>query len=186
MLTAPEVSFQKEIERIKLIGTRFQAKPTRNPADQSLQADLDDLRAALASSGVSTDQITEIVKQHRAERQKIDVKADDSLRPTNSVRLSGELPHIVSGLPPEFADYFRGAIAWHQNQLEAARAAWERVLRIGPPRNESISPPGRPSCWGAVGRRKTPTALSRIPAGAHACERGDAGFTRARDLKPWI
>jgi hypothetical protein len=128
VLTAPEVNFQNEIKRMRLIGPVFQAKPAKDPASQSLQADLDDLYSALAGSGVPVDQINEIVKQHRAERRKIDVKADDSLRPTNSVRLNGGLPQIVPGLPPEFADYFRGAIAWHQNQLEEARAAWKRVL----------------------------------------------------------
>ncbi|MDB6031606.1 MAG: hypothetical protein JWM16_1944 [Verrucomicrobiales bacterium] len=127
MLTAPEVSFQAEIERMKLIGPVFSARPATNLALQSLQADLDDLTAALGKAGLPADTREAIMQQHQAERRKIDVSTD-SLRPTNAARFSGELPRIVPGLPGEFADYFRGAVAWHQNKLEDPRAAWMRVL----------------------------------------------------------
>ena len=32
------------------------------------------------------------------------------------------------GLPGEFEDYLRGAIAWHQGKTGDARAAWEKLL----------------------------------------------------------
>jgi hypothetical protein len=35
---------------------------------------------------------------------------------------------VPPGLPGEFEDYLRGAIAWHQGEPDAARAAWEKLL----------------------------------------------------------
>jgi hypothetical protein len=35
---------------------------------------------------------------------------------------------VPSGLPGEFEDYLRGAVAYHQDQPDAARAAWEKLL----------------------------------------------------------
>lgn len=35
---------------------------------------------------------------------------------------------IPAELPAEFADYFRGAMAWHRGDTNAARAAWEALL----------------------------------------------------------
>src|SRR5262249_4079969 len=47
------------------------------------------------------------------------------------------------GLPGEFEDYLRGAIAWHQGKTGAARAAWEKLLAR--PAGERR----RRSTWGA-------------------------------------
>src|SRR5262249_3500356 len=35
---------------------------------------------------------------------------------------------VPAGLPDEFTDYLRGALAWHRGRLDDARAAWEALL----------------------------------------------------------
>jgi hypothetical protein len=41
-----------------------------------------------------------------------------------------QAPPVPSGLPPEFELYFRGALAWHSDKTNQARAAWQSLLRL--------------------------------------------------------
>ena len=128
LLSAPQASFKKEIERMKLLPSIHLATPPTNNALQSLQADLSDLRAALEARKTFAAGIETVIQGHLQQREKIQLGQDDSLRPTNTIRIPGALPQIAPGLPREFADYFRGAIAWHQDNLKGARSAWMALL----------------------------------------------------------
>lgn len=130
VLCAPAVRFQNEIERMKLVAPVHKANPTTNATRQSLDAELSDLNMALEQAHVPEDSRATISKRHSDERQKITFPADEALRsnPTNIARIRGPLPQIAPGLPGEFADYFRGAIAWHEGKILASRAAWEALL----------------------------------------------------------
>ena len=38
--------------------------------------------------------------------------------------------HVVEGLPQEFADYYRGALAWHAGDISTARSLWLALLEL--------------------------------------------------------
>jgi len=148
VLTAPEARFQMELERMNLVKSAFRARLATNYAQQTFDAELTDLRAALERNGVSPKQREAIVESHRLEREKIIIfsraereGSDDAttrrwlregfvLRPdpTNFARISGPMPQITTGLPGEFADYFRGSVTWHLGKMTDARAAWTALL----------------------------------------------------------
>ncbi len=75
---------------------------------------------------------------------------------------------VPSGLPGEFEDYLRGAIAYYQEKPEAARAAWEKLL-ARPAGERRLR-----STWAAFMLGKI--ALATDPAAAIR------GFERTREL----
>jgi len=114
---------------MKLVAPVYTAKPTNDAPRQSLEAELSDLNTALAMIPAVTRET--IIKRHSDERRKIRFTPDDTLRPdpTNNTRMQGPSPQLVPGLPGEFADYFRGAIAWHEGKILVSRAGWEALLK---------------------------------------------------------
>ena len=152
VLTAPEARFQMEIERMKLVARSHRAQPATNHTQQTFDAELSDLRTALDRRGVAREARDTLIVRHRTEREKIIVFAPNPttdgpaadnpfriqegfvLRPnaTNAARIQGSRPRITPGLPAEFADYFRGSIAWHLGQMPEARAAWSALLARPP------------------------------------------------------
>jgi len=118
VLAAPEAWFAHEIGRIKLLpeGHRFAPKPASNDyAQQTTEAELNDLRTTLRRGGVSKKQIEQIVEAHANERAKLG-------------RFGTNIPQIVVGLPPEFAGYFRGSIAWNKGDHATAAYEWRELL----------------------------------------------------------
>ena len=119
---------------MNLIQSNWRAVPTTNAyIAQTVELELTNLRACLAKRGVTNAEA--IVKSHALERAKIDAFLEDneSLRPTNSSRIHfNNQPSIVEGLPSEFAEYFRGTIAWHEQRILDARTAWIRLLQANP------------------------------------------------------
>ena len=76
VLIAPRVDFERELERMKLVDSRFQAVPLaaehgQTYLDQSSDAEAADLAAALQRLKVPADEAQEICKAHEAERQKL-------------------------------------------------------------------------------------------------------------------
>ena len=43
-----------------------------------------------------------------------------------------DLMPLAEGLPEEFAEYLKGAIAYHRNQFPVAREAWKKLLKLPP------------------------------------------------------
>ncbi len=120
VLTAPEATFIHEIARMKLEKPRFEARFAEGGRSaQARDAELGDLRAALKRLKVPRERADEIVKAHEAEREKI-------------IQYRASEARVVEGLPGEFADYFRGSIAWHQQDIASARRAWEDLLNRSP------------------------------------------------------
>ncbi|HEY0455095.1 MAG TPA: hypothetical protein VGE41_01875 [Verrucomicrobiae bacterium] len=156
LLAAPEAFFARELERLNLIQTIQRAVLSTNGFAQACEAETADLRQALERAGVPEAQSREICQRYHQERSKIETAlsferpgetrgqqraafsvessiTEERLRPTNSMRLPANLvPQMVPGLPLEFADYLRGSIAWHQNKIEDARAAWKVLLNRPP------------------------------------------------------
>jgi hypothetical protein len=133
LLQAPEVSFQSEIERIPPAPVPFRALVSTNSfVEQTRAAELADLEQALRAANLPPERQHAIVEAHLAERCRIDFVSGPAytLRPSTNTpsRVGVEPPRITPGLPPEFADYFRGSIAWHQGQVPVARAAWGELL----------------------------------------------------------
>ena len=57
----------------------------------------------------------------------VDNVADEDKKPQPPAPNFPDVP-VPSGLPDEFADYFRGAIAWHRGDTNTARAEWKALL----------------------------------------------------------
>jgi hypothetical protein len=152
LLVAPTARFAGELERMKLVNSRFQAvppDPQSSLADQTADSEGADLYKALTRSGVGNEEIEHIRMEHHAARaalQRFTTEAD-------AWEMSGEweydsngrgkraapksappaFPTLepIAGLPGEFADYLEGARAWHNPlnaDCETARASWERLL----------------------------------------------------------
>jgi hypothetical protein len=148
VLQAPQAKFSCELRRMNLIPSDLKARPTGEHLRQTLETELADLREALAGAGATPTERDDIVQRYQRERLKIDLfrhaleapdaspdssasflKEQPHLRPgTNAPWSKGAVPQIISGLPAEFADYFRGSIAWHQDDLNMARKAWNGLL----------------------------------------------------------
>lgn len=154
VLVAPIADFQRELQRIHFPPSPFHAISTTNDfAEQSADAELDDLQSALERSGRPPSAIKTVVKKHRLERSrlqnyveslehwKLSAPMEWDAATTNYVRKpAGPAPEfpemdIPGGLPEEFSDYFAGAIVWENPAVtnkEVAWADWERVLALPP------------------------------------------------------
>ncbi len=143
VLTAPVARFYAELARaqarLKLPKPAHAFVEATNELHEATRdADAVDLRAALLKRGDGTNDIARIVDAYAVEREKlIKFKAERESSPkwTWATGEGQELPtpvfpnvSVPEGLPDEFADYFRGAIAWHQSDTNGARTAWTALL----------------------------------------------------------
>lgn len=154
VFVAPVASFQRELERMNLVESRFLAVPletgeTRSAyANQSQDAELRDLAAALQKLKLPADEAERICAAHHAEREKIrnhlaaveqwqrsgpwrvDEQGTYRNHPVGS-RPKFPVVSVAEGLPAEFGDYFEGAIVWQNPAIldkSMARVPWERLL----------------------------------------------------------
>ncbi len=108
-------------------------------AKQTEKIDLDELSKALETTQPDPAQRQKILADYTAVRQALTTHAQavatwkESLwsgYSDNPVE-PAPVPALVvpDGLPGEFADYLRGAIAFRQKQTEAARQAWQALLQ---------------------------------------------------------
>lgn len=131
VLVAPVASFAAELRRMHLVDPRFPTfLPTNGYAAQTLDAEMNDLQAALDRADVHQADLARIVQHHQEERRKTLFPAGNNLG--MAVPDNGLEPKIANGLPVEFADYFRGSIAWHKGGIAKARAAWEQLMGRDP------------------------------------------------------
>ncbi len=144
LLRAPQGNFQFELERIKLDPPPFQALPPSegvSHASQSKEIELADLRQALRRAKRPTEEINRLCRAHEGQRQLLSsfMEAAAGWDPEEEYRFASwraKRPEVltamvVDGLPAEFADYFRGYLAWHNPAItdkQAAREAWENLL----------------------------------------------------------
>jgi hypothetical protein len=145
VLVAPVADFYRELDRMQLTPPRFHAMTSTNSyAEQTLQAELADLRAALHKAGKSSNEVERVVFAHLEQRTKLQKFIDgaapfysDGSYQTTTPTPPPEFPSVsaADGLPGEFADYFAGAMVWNNpgvTNKTAARQAWERILERPP------------------------------------------------------
>lgn len=144
LLRAYFSSFHLELGRIRLPAPEFKAVVSEHGyASATFDAELAGLREALAHAGAASPTAEQIFQQFQAARETLRVHAqavqdwnqrkafygvEDSApaRPTMTAVAAPE------GLPDEFQDYLEGSVAFYSDNLNAARAAWERLLARPP------------------------------------------------------
>ena len=153
VLQAPVADFQRELTRMKLVTAKTHAVPLADGQkfyDQSSAVEMTDLAAALKREKVSSEQATVIMQAHLGERMKLNAflsaqtewanfsswvyDTNGGAHLTGSTNPPPVFPAVAvtPGLPREFADYFEGAIAWHNGGGWAAAEPWERLLELPP------------------------------------------------------
>ena len=151
LLAPPVLNFTAELARMQLPASPFHAvTPTNvtryadiNFAEQSRDADLADLHAALTTAHVPQAELEKIVSAQREAREKLQTYLDqlDSWQDQqeNPWRIDSRNPKIESrpkleelappaGLPMEFDEYFRGLIAYRLGKTNEARNLWQKLL----------------------------------------------------------
>lgn len=103
LMTLPTLSFSRELDRLLPTSPHWpvDGDETKRLAD----AELGEVREALAKTGLSASAIDEAAKRYRREQPPAE-------------------------LPPEFALYAKGAKAWREGNAEAALAAWKELLGL--------------------------------------------------------
>lgn len=155
VLAAPNGNFVAELARMNLGRPRVRAVPPET-ADghiwesqylaQSAEAELADLWLALKRGKSSEAEASRICREHQAQRRQLAELIEGDWLPNraeadsfngNATAAEASKPatpvtmQVVNGLPPEFADYFEGFVAWHHpasRDTRAARIHWERLL----------------------------------------------------------
>jgi tetratricopeptide (TPR) repeat protein len=112
-----------------------------DPRRQTVAADVHDLEEALAGSNLGAGQRQEIINAYWAVRKALldygeKVSKWKYRRYRNKIPDADDLrrhrfdaPAIPEGLPVEFSEYLRGAILYHQGELEKAREVWLGLLK---------------------------------------------------------
>ena len=120
LLRAPTVRFRGEVDSIlPQEPPRFlsvAAKVAEKPAELTSRLGALDLDAALQNRGVATPKRAQLIESYRALRQHL-------AAPETRSQLV-----VPDGLPTEFDDYLRGALAFHRKDHEGARRYWEALL----------------------------------------------------------
>jgi tetratricopeptide (TPR) repeat protein len=147
-LTAPKASFHGELERMKLATPAFHAVlATNSYPEQTCDTDLAELRSALLRAQVDDTRRGETIAAYSVERLRLRHAAEAVEAWENSGELDwsstppkrqrteprptlADWPKMPAGLPPEFASYFTGSVAWHAGLTNAARTDWENLLQL--------------------------------------------------------
>ncbi len=143
VLTAPGVWFHREMDRalarLKITAPPFPyVSPTNSSAEATRRADLADLRAALKRRADEEPAVEPLVEAYAEARQKLlnfgeartageNCPCDSDGEPRNPAPAFPDV-RMPAGLPAEFADYFRGALAWHRGHTNMARTHWDALL----------------------------------------------------------
>jgi len=136
VVESPQASFKLELKRLALPPSEF-----TNVQKDTTTGDLDDLREALQKSGALEVEVEETVAAQKAQHEKLGEylegmidwqrekrSQDDDARHRPPPTVEGYGANVIEGLPGEFADYFRGAIAWRAGRTNEAREAWSSLL----------------------------------------------------------
>ena len=138
VLHPPATVFESDILRLPPPEIGWSYKPaTNSAARQSIDAELADLRMALRIAG--TREPETIVRAHEDQRLAAAAKFD-SMREivagldtpeteTETERVERKIT-VVEGLPKEFAEYFRGWIAFKEGRTNDAIKSFEAVLDL--------------------------------------------------------
>lgn len=142
-LRAPWIRLKSEMRA--LIGGKpspYKAVEARKDRPtQTMEVALADLSQALQSAGYTRQEQQAIQTQHRQQREIIHryrqaqdrwESMNQSWFPNPNPEPTLDLMPLAEGLPEEFAEYLKGAIAYHRNQFPVAREAWKKLLNLPP------------------------------------------------------
>ena len=123
ILEAPTTWLRDALQPLLPAGQApFPALPSEDdPSVQTTKADFADVQAAVVALDLPADRRDALLARHRQLREALTGAVQKEAGET--ARLE-----VPAGLPGEFADYLRGAVAFHQGREEEARAAWEKLL----------------------------------------------------------
>jgi hypothetical protein len=137
VLDAPTVWFKKEVAPVLAAGTpKPAAVPAQEPFRETSAVAVEDLQEALGKAGTPAARREELLGQYRAFRDGVVSYGDALAKWQDEASWADPVPPrpafrevaIPAGLPAEFADYEKGALAYHLGRMEEARAAWEKLL----------------------------------------------------------
>jgi len=136
VLSAPQACFRSELKRLcPGDGLPFKAVPPKSGSyeRQTIEADLSDLQAALKAAGAAADRQARLLADYRrlAESLRRGAWQEEHGReqnPAASPPADLALAKVPEGLPGEFEDYARGALAWRQGDAQEARRRWQKLL----------------------------------------------------------
>ena len=174
LFRGPTGTFAEEIKRFPTSypGSTFEAAPTRDGhVADLLAAERADLSEAMHRLDLDTLKRIEILNSLLQLREGL-----ARVREAREALLTGSKPGrpvpsgltVPASLPPEFADYLEGAIAWYEGRSDSAVQAWERLLRR--PADERRFR----STWAAF-------MMGKVHAHSHP-ERAVKWFQRTREL----
>ena len=135
------IDFQTELERIPLPDAEFAVVlSTNSPAAQTFDAELAELREALAAIHPASADENRLCAEFETARRQLREYAEAVALWKERARFRGpgiplnsgpRLSPLVepAGLPIEFADYLAGSVAFHGADTNAAQEAWERLLK---------------------------------------------------------
>lgn len=146
LFTAPVANFRRELARLQLAPSRFDhIAATNGYAEQTFDAELADLTAALQQAKLTGLAAAPIITAHRKNREKLQKFLDEHQAweaqawldtAEHATEKRGPEPDFPTfenpeGLPGEFADYFEGVVALKSVKPDRATAlrAWERLLQ---------------------------------------------------------
>jgi hypothetical protein len=144
VLAAPVADFSVEIDRIELPGKAGAAALLPDDGDKSRQTtsiDLAELREALKQTNLTAADREALFSRYQDIREHMwdhlsDGSEDRRRRDYRPAAPAGSQPaeprldgfQIPEGIPGEFAEYLRGAVAYHRKRYEEARSAWTALL----------------------------------------------------------
>jgi tetratricopeptide (TPR) repeat protein len=152
VLAAPVADFRKELKRMKLPAAEFhELALDLDPRQASIDAELEDLKAALQKGGTPSNTVQEILASQGVGRGKIkdfeerlegfpgseESEIDESGNVIPRKLPAPVFPKITvhPGLPAEFADYLEALTIWRNPKVlnkRHARVIWERLLNRPP------------------------------------------------------
>ncbi len=150
LLAAPVADFSKELDLLNLPKGTFSANPPTNSYfDQTLEAELSDIRASLGLK-MSPTRKREILNAYEKARRQLEFPLQTDTEPastevdpnptivppvpaspivTNNAPIDLLNPSFPSELPAEFADYFHGMVNYRQGDKVEAEEAWQALLQ---------------------------------------------------------
>lgn len=180
LLSLPIADFRAEMKRLAPRPSAFHAVQPDDRRDDvqpfTFKVDLEDLKTALRAQNMPADKRERLLAAYEDVR-----RSSAYCRATTSHAAAGaasqltqatqaaEPLEIPEGLPTEFAEYLRGAAAYHQRRMDEARKAWQAVLALPPDQRRYRS------TWAAF-------MLARNPAPGSSPAETARVFERVREL----
>ncbi|HEY9420192.1 MAG TPA: CDC27 family protein [Thermoanaerobaculia bacterium] len=133
MMEAPTTWFRAALaELVHPLDRRPVAKAVvaeRGPYRQTADVDQTDIAAVTSNRGLLAEysEVREVLASYGEAVASWQQEAAWATQPPPRPEPPPDL-RVPAGLPAEFEDYLRGAIAYHQGNLIQARASWERLL----------------------------------------------------------